>query len=217
MTSFFDLPALAIRQGVLFPGQVAPFDIGCPSSRSALQSALSTRLDRITLSADAASPQVLVVTQRDPRSSDLRLADLHPVGCAAVILSHAPLLQGGDRVVLHGRERMVLHEVIRSGGALCIRASSVPAMGRLNIRQRLDVARLRERAKRLVRMQEESSERAEMLLDSVRSPEALVDLVACNLEVSDAVKAELLGMDFARRLPRVLDLVAAAMPIGGAA
>ena len=69
------LPVLPIRNAVLFPGAVAPFDVGREKSV-----ALVEDLDNL------GSPVIAIFAQRDPATDDPGFDDLYPVGCAARVL-----------------------------------------------------------------------------------------------------------------------------------
>jgi len=64
-----------IRNAVLFPGAVAPFDVGREKSV-----ALVEDLDNL------GSPVIAILAQRDPATDDPGFDDLYPVGCAARVL-----------------------------------------------------------------------------------------------------------------------------------
>ena len=70
-----ELPVLPIRNAVLFPGAVAPFDVGREKSV-----ALVEDVDNLP------GPVIAIFAQRDPSTDDPGGEDLYPVGCAARVL-----------------------------------------------------------------------------------------------------------------------------------
>src|SRR5947208_12227500 len=70
-----ELPVLPIRNAVLFPGAVAPFDVGREKSV-----ALVEDLENLT------QPVIAIFAQRDPNVDDPGEGDLYPVGAAARVL-----------------------------------------------------------------------------------------------------------------------------------
>src|ERR1041384_1591211 len=70
-----ELPVLPIRNAVLFPGAVAPFDVGREKSV-----ALVEEVHNLT------NPVIAIFAQRDPATDDPTADDLYPVGCAARVL-----------------------------------------------------------------------------------------------------------------------------------
>jgi ATP-dependent Lon protease len=70
-----ELPVLPIRNAVLFPGAVAPFDVGREKSV-----ALVEDVDNLT------APVIAIFAQRDPSTDDPGQDELYPVGVAARVL-----------------------------------------------------------------------------------------------------------------------------------
>lgn len=69
------LPVLPIRNAVLFPGNVAPFDVGREKSVALVEDVHNV-----------SNPVIAIFAQRDPSTDDPGLNDLYPVGCAARVL-----------------------------------------------------------------------------------------------------------------------------------
>ena len=69
------LPVLPIRNAVLFPGAVQPFDVGREKSVALVENI--ENLDE---------PIIAIFAQRDPGTDDPTQADLYPVGVAARVL-----------------------------------------------------------------------------------------------------------------------------------
>ncbi len=81
-----NLAVLPIRNSVLFPGQVAPFDVGREKSVALVEDIH-----------DKASPVIAIFTQRDPVTDDPGANDLYPVGCAARVLRRSSTVQATIR------------------------------------------------------------------------------------------------------------------------
>src|ERR1700759_2615372 len=99
-----ELPVLPIRNAVLFPGAVAPFDVGREKSV-----ALVEAVDNLT------SPVIAIFAQRDPSTDDPGREDLHQVGCAARVLKALEHSCGHHSLILQGLERIRLDEITQSG------------------------------------------------------------------------------------------------------
>src|SRR5271155_6269927 len=98
-----ELPVLPIRNAVLFPGAVAPFDVGREKSV-----ALVEDVDNLT------SPVIAIFAQKDPSTDDPGKDDLHHVGCAARVLKALKHSSGNYSLILQGLERIRLDEVTQS-------------------------------------------------------------------------------------------------------
>src|SRR5678810_434002 len=98
-----ELPVLPIRNAVLFPGAVAPFDVGREKSV-----ALVEDVDNLP------SPVIAIFAQRDPSTDDPGQEDLHHVGCAARVLKALKHSSGNYSLILQGLTRIRLEGVVAS-------------------------------------------------------------------------------------------------------
>src|SRR5260221_14347336 len=96
-----EVPVLPIRNAVLFPGAVAPFDVGREKSV-----ALVEDVDNLT------SPVIAIFAQRDPSTDDPGQEDLHHVGCAARVLKALKHSSGNYSLILQGLTRIRLDKVL---------------------------------------------------------------------------------------------------------
>ncbi|HPR63199.1 MAG TPA: endopeptidase La [Thermoanaerobaculia bacterium] len=88
------LPLIPLREMVIFPGMVAPFMIGRPSSLKALEEALETPDRWIFLS-----------SQKDANVDDPTPKDIHNYGVIAQIVQHFEQPNGNVRVLVQGIHR----------------------------------------------------------------------------------------------------------------
>src|SRR5262245_31686195 len=96
-----ELPVLPIRNAVLFPGAVAPFDVGREKSV-----ALVEDVDNLP------APVIAIFAQRDPSTDDPGKEDLHNVGCAARVLKALKHSSGNYSLILQGLTRIRLEGVL---------------------------------------------------------------------------------------------------------
>src|SRR4029078_10205490 len=95
-----ELPVLPIRNAVLFPGAVAPFDVG--------------REKAVALVEDVNNlpgPVIAIFAQRDPSTDDPNAEDLYPVGCAARVLKALKHSSGNYSLILQGLVRIRMDSV----------------------------------------------------------------------------------------------------------
>jgi ATP-dependent Lon protease len=192
-----ELPVLPIRNAVLFPGAVAPFDVGREKSV-----ALVEDVDNLT------APVIAIFAQRDPSTDDPGKDDLHQVGCAARVLKALKHSSGNYSLILQGLERIRLEEITQSGPYLKAK------IGRLNETNSGDdeaealSMSLRDIAKQVIQLMPELPREAGSLIDSIQAPGALADLVAANLDAPVDEKAALLEtVDVKDRIRKVLKLL----------
>ena len=98
-----ELAVLPIRNAVLFPGAVAPFDVGREKSVALVE-------DVHNLS----TPVIAIFAQRDPATDDPGADDLYPVGCAARVLKALKHSSGNYSLILQGLTRIRLDSVTQT-------------------------------------------------------------------------------------------------------
>ncbi len=189
------LPILPLRDVVVLPGTPMPLIVGRPGSVAAVQAA------------EAASGQVLLVTQRHGDVVEPREADLHEVGTVASLEEVIALPDGHLKVMLLGASRARLGPVTMDGSARMLRCTPEPMAA-----QGLDhpdlgamVRMLRESVGRVLRL--DPSAPAEMLarVEDTPDPEALADLLAATLQLSMEERQALLAEpDVKQRLETLL-------------
>jgi ATP-dependent Lon protease len=192
-----ELPVLPIRNAVLFPGAVAPFDVGREKSV-----ALVEDVDNLS------SPVIAIFAQRDPSTDDPGKNDLHHVGCAARVLKALKHSSGNYSLILQGLTRIRLDEMTQTAPYLKAK------IGRLNEQATADdeaealSMSLRDIAKQVIQLMPELPREAGSLIDSIQAPGALADLVAGNLDAPVDEKAALLEtIDVKERIRKVLKLL----------
>jgi len=192
-----ELPVLPIRNAVLFPGAVAPFDVGREKSV-----ALVEDVDNMP------SPVIAIFAQRDPSTDDPGKEDLHQVGCAARVLKALKHSSGNYSLILQGLERIRLDEVTQSAPYLKAKVARLHEMSVGDDEAEALSMSLRDIAKQVIQLMPELPREAGSLIDSIQAPGALADLVAGNLDAPVDEKAGLLEtVDVKERIRKVLKLL----------
>jgi ATP-dependent Lon protease len=192
-----ELPILPIRNAVLFPGAVAPFDVGREKSV-----ALVEDVDNL------ASPVIAIFAQRDPSTDDPGYDDLYPVGCAARVLKALKHSSGNYSLILQGLQRIRLERVISESPYLKARIEKIDEPETEDVEAEALALSLRDIAKQLIQLMPELPREAGSLIDSIQSPGALADLVAANLDAPVEEKAHLIEtLDVKERIRKVLRLL----------
>jgi ATP-dependent Lon protease len=192
-----ELPVLPIRNAVLFPGAVAPFDVGREKSV-----ALVEDVDNLT------SPVIAIFAQKDPATDDPGAEDLHKVGCAARVLKALKHSSGNYSLILQGLTRIKLDEVTQTGPYLKAKVKRLEEAGLEDDEAEALSMSLRDIAKQVIQLMPELPREAGSLIDSIQAPGALADLVAANLDAPVEEKAGLLEtVDVKERIRKVLRLL----------
>lgn len=192
-----ELPILPIRNAVLFPGAVAPFDVGREKSV-----ALVEDVENLT------SSVIAIFAQRDPSTDDPGQDDLYPVGCAARVLKALKHSSGNYSLILQGLTRIRLDRVLTDSPYLKARIVRIVEPVTEDVEADALALSLRDIAKQLIQLMPELPREAGSLIDSIQAPGALADLVAANLDAPVEEKAQLIEtLDVKERIRKVLRLL----------
>src|SRR3989475_2852105 len=110
------MPVLPVKRTVLFPGVRVPLTVGRDRSVAAVEFALKTE-----------EKTVLIVSQRDPETSEPTLENLYQIGTTAVIKQVGRTADGQLPAVVQGGERCVLLKVEQTTPFLMVRARQLAA------------------------------------------------------------------------------------------
>ncbi|MBK8997507.1 MAG: endopeptidase La [Myxococcales bacterium] len=192
-----ELAVLPIRNAVLFPGAVAPFDVGREKSVALVE-------DVHNLS----SPVIAIFAQRDPSTDDPGADDLYPVGCAARVLKALKHSSGNYSLILQGLTRIRLDGLTQSTPYLKAKIAKVEAPPVEDVEAEALAMSLRDVAKQVIQLMPELPREAGSLIDSIQAPGALADLVAANLDAPVEEKAQLIEtIEVKERIRKVLRLL----------
>ncbi len=192
-----ELPVLPIRNAVLFPGAVAPFDVGREKSV-----ALVEDVDNFP------APVIAIFAQKDPATDDPGAEDLHQVGCAARVLKALKHSSGNYSLILQGLTRIKLEDVSQTAPYLKAKVKRLEESGVDDDEAEALSMSLRDIAKQVIQLMPELPREAGSLIDSIQAPGALADLVAANLDAPVEEKAQLLEtVDAKERIRKVLRLL----------
>ena len=98
-----DMPALAMRGLVIFPGMLLQFDIGRKISVNALKAAMDT------------DKRIFLVTQRDIKVNTPERRDLYNYGVIAEVKQMLKTNDGVSRVLVYGLKRAKLIDISNNG------------------------------------------------------------------------------------------------------
>ncbi|MCC6644034.1 MAG: endopeptidase La [Polyangiaceae bacterium] len=192
-----ELPVLPIRNAVLFPGAVAPFDVGREKSV-----ALVEDLDNLS------SPVIAIFAQRDPSTDDPGETDLYPVGAAARVLKALKHSSGNYSLILQGVSRIRLKAQTASSPYMKARIERVSEPEGEDVEAEALSLSLRDLAKQVIHLMPELPREASTLIDGIQSPGPLADLVAANLDAQVEEKAQLLEtVEVKDRLRKVIRML----------
>ena len=192
-----ELPVLPIRNAVLFPAAVAPFDVGRQKSVALVEDI--ENLDQ---------PIIAIVAQRDPSTDDPDQNDLYSVGVAARVLKALKHSSGNYSLILQGLVRIRVDQVVTSEPYLRARVSRLDEPAAEDVESEALAMSLRDIAKQVIHLMPELPREAGSLIDSIQEHGQLADLVAANLDAPVDEKSQLLEtLDPKERIRKVLRLL----------
>src|SRR5687768_8916705 len=136
-----ELPVLPIRNAVLFPGAVAPFDVGREKSVALVEDVHNLE-----------GPVIAIFAQKDPSTDDPGEGDLYPVGCAARVLKALKHSSGNYSLILQGLARIRLGEVTQEEPYLRAKITRVPLAQSEDVEAEALAMSLRDVAKQVIQL-----------------------------------------------------------------
>ncbi|MEM7352607.1 MAG: LON peptidase substrate-binding domain-containing protein, partial [Acidobacteriota bacterium] len=191
------LPAVPLRDMVVFPHMMAPFIVGRESSVRALELALAQP-----------EKQLFLISQRDPKIDEPRRQDIQDIGVVARVIQNLKLPNGNVKVMVEGEQRGKLRELVEHDGALQAEVDtfdiSFPTSEKLNAYMSKVLSTFEQYAKMSHHLAFEGLMPTLKLDDADR----FADTLAAHLMVTTADKQALLEMlNPYERLQRLHDLI----------
>jgi len=191
-----ELPVLALRNLILFPGTVLPVEVGRKSSLRLLDDVVKAR-----------PPRLLVATQIDPQVEDPDGKDLHPLAVEAELIKLIRVSSDRVTAVLKGIGRRHM-EVLYTEPYLVARALPVREIDTNPVQSTALMLAVRESAQKLGELIPKLGRDVVPALEEVRAPGLLADIIAAQIDMPQTDQLGLLLMlDVHTRLNGVLTQV----------
>ena len=180
--NFQTLPALPLKNTILFPGLLLPLSVGRESSLKAVQGALNTE-----------EKEIILIAQRDPQVDNPEQDDLYTIGTKAVIRKSSKLNDGVMEILVLGVERVVVVKLDNSEGYLNAkyRVLALPEDGGSEV-EALSGALLELAAKAITLAQPQTAPEMTRMLAGSDDPLKLAYLLASIFSLDVAREQELL-------------------------
>jgi ATP-dependent Lon protease len=191
------LPILPIRNAIIFPGAISPFEVGRPKSIKAVKTIESN-----------AYPYLAILAQRKPHINDPRQKDLYAEGCAARLLKTVKRSVGTYSVFLQGIFRIRLIRILQTTPFLLAEFERMDDVVTSDLELASLHAKLKEMAQKAVKLLPDLPKEATSVIDSINDPAQLSDIVASNLDIPLEAKIRILGLlDVKERVNEILSLI----------
>lgn len=180
-----ELPILAVRNIVLFPGVVLPITVTRKKSV------------RLVRKAHKGDKTIGVVAQLNTNSDDPSAEDMFQVGTVAKILKMLVLPDGNTTIIIQGHSRFKIDEVTQEDPFLSAKISYCKEIfpNKNSKEVKALVQSLKEAAARILKLNPEIPQEAQVALDNIDSPSFLTHFLSSNLNVEVAQKQKLLEVN----------------------
>ncbi|HUD42119.1 MAG TPA: endopeptidase La [Dokdonella sp.] len=192
-----ELPALPLRDVVVFPHMVIPLFVGREKSVRALDAAMES------------GKQILLVAQRSPDTDDPQPDDLHAIGTIATVLQLLKLPDGTIKVLVEGTDRAQIEGYSENDGLTFSRVRVIePVYGRSEREAEVISRSLVAQFEQLVKLSRKIPPELLATLSGIDNPSRLADTIAAHLSVRLEDKQRVLEMaDVVERLETLVTLV----------
>ena len=191
------LPAVPLRDMVVFPHMMAPFIVGRESSVRALELALGTPGKRLFL-----------ITQRDPKIDDPKKSDIRDMGVVARVIQNLKLPNGNVKVMVEGEQRAKLTELTEHDGAVFAEIETYSITYPVDEKLQTYMSKVLGTFEQYAKMSHHLAFEGLMPTIKLDDPDRFADTLAAHLMVSTAEKQSLLEtLNPYERLQRLHDLI----------
>ncbi len=179
------LPILPLRNTVLFPGVVIPITAGRDKSIKLINET------------NKGNKVIGVVSQRDEEVEDPGLGDINPIGTVATILRVLKMPDGNTTVILQGKKRFEVTEVITSTPYMTATIKEVPEArpAKENDEFKAIIDSIKEKALEIIKQSPNIPSEAAFAIKNINSSSFLINFVSSNLNVPVEDKQKLLEIN----------------------
>ena len=178
------LPLLPLRNTVLFPGVVIPITAGRDKSIQLIKDA--NKGDKV----------IGVVAQKDDSVENPEAKDIYNLGTVARILRVLKMPDGSTTVIIQGKKRFAVNEIVSETPYLKATISEVEkAVEDINGKEfQAIIEEIKELALKIIQENPNIPSEASFAIKNIQSPSFLVNFVASNLNLPVKEKQDLLAL-----------------------
>jgi ATP-dependent Lon protease len=179
------LPILPLRNMVLFPGVVIPITAGRDKSIKLINDA------------NASGKNIGVVAQKNEEDEDPTKSDIHTIGTVARILRVLKMPDGNITVILQGKKRFEIAEVVSEAPYITASVKEVPEKRpkKNDTEFNAIIDSLKELAVRIIQESPNLPSEATFAIKNIESKSFLVNFVSSNMNLSVKEKQDLLKIN----------------------
>lgn len=192
-----ELPVLAIKNTVLFPGVIFPITVGRDKSIKLIKEAHKK------------GNPIAVVSQKISDVEDPSIADLHSVGTLAKIIKLMRMPDGSNTAIIQGKKRLKIDEFVSEDPYFKAKVSSLPdELMKEDKEYKAIISSIKDISYNIINLAPNIPSEASIAIRNIDSSVFLVHFVASNLNVGVSEKQEILEMvNPKNRAQRILEHV----------
>jgi ATP-dependent Lon protease len=199
------LPLLPIRDIVVYPFMILPFFVGRESSIQAVDHALN-QTDRL----------ILLASQKDMKAEAPTPDEIYEIGTIAMIMRMRKLPDGRVKILVQGLSKARVTEFTQEAPFYMCKLAKVSdvALPENHVAANAMMRNIREQLEKVINQGKVLSPDILMILEDIKDPGRLADLVASNLNLHVAeAQAILEVLDPMERMHRINDILARELEI----
>jgi ATP-dependent Lon protease len=199
------LPLLPIRDIVVYPFMILPFFVGRESSIQAVDHAL-TKTERL----------ILLSSQKDMKAEMPSPDEIFEIGTVAMIMRMRKLPDGRIKILVQGLSKARITEYTQEAPYFMCKISKVSdvEVEENNVATNALMRNIREQLEKVINLGKVLSPDILMILEDIKDPGRLADLVASNLNLHVAEAQTILEvLDPIERLHRINDILSRELEI----
>ncbi len=179
-----NLPIVALKNTVLFPGNILPITIGRSKSIKAVKAAFK------------GDKYVGVFTQQEIDNEDPALNELYQVGTLAKVVKMLKMPDGNTTAILQGRSKCQLDSLVQDDPYIIASVTHIDtAKAENELELSVTMTSIKEISKKIINLSPQIPEEARLMLDNVKKPEFLLNFIASNIEGNVPKKQSILEID----------------------
>ncbi|GAB2772323.1 endopeptidase La [Salinimicrobium soli] len=176
------LPILPLRNTVLFPGVVIPITAGRDTSIKLINEA------------NNGNKVIGVVSQKDEKVENPTAKDINKIGVVARILRVLKMPDGNTTVIIQGKKRFEVSEIISEKPYMKAKITEVPEARPAQDNEEFSaiIDSIKELALQIIKNSPNIPTEASFAIQNIESPSFLINFVSSNMNLSVAEKQKLL-------------------------
>lgn len=180
-----ELPILAVRNTVLFPGVLIPITVGRQKSIRVVKQAYKG--DKI----------IGILTQKNPKVDDPKSTDLYSVGTVAKVVKMLVLPDGNTTIIVQGKQRFEVKELVSESPVLKAKVEYLNENfpKRQSKEVKAIIQSIRDSANRIMALNPEIPKEAQVALENIEKPSFLVHFLSSNINAEAKEKQVLLEIN----------------------